>query len=473
MTARRLGCEPIRFRLYLRSGVFDLPAFEVAMLRSSVLALLCLTQAAVAAETKKTREEKVREDRARVEADGFWIYNDIEKGFAEAKRTGKPLLVALRCIPCEECVKLDDDLVDQDPVVRPLLDKFVCVRQVSTNGLDLSLFQFDTDQSFAVFLLNADRTIYGRFGTRSHRTEWVGDVSLAGLARALEGALELHANYPANKEALAAKTGPEPMYASPEKFPALKDKYTDALNYSGNVVQSCIHCHQIGDAQRDEYRSNDRPLPETLLYPYPHPTVVGLTLDPKERATVKEVASGSAAERAGFQPGDRIESLDGQPLLSMADVQWALHQTSPDGGSLPARVNRDGAVRALTLKLEDDWRRAGDISWRVSSWGLRRMTTGGMVLESLPDEERRRLGLPPGTMALRVNGVGQYGPHAAAKNAGFQKDDVIVEFDGRSDLNQEADLFEHAMTNRKSGDKVDVTILRNGKRKTLKLPMQS
>ena len=64
---------------------------------------------------------------------------------------------------------LDDELVDTDPAIRPLLEKFVCVRQVATNGLDLRLFQFDTDQSFAVFMLNADGTIYGRFGTRSHR----------------------------------------------------------------------------------------------------------------------------------------------------------------------------------------------------------------------------------------------------------------------------------------------------------------
>ena len=109
----------------------------------------------------------------------------MPKAFDEARRTGKPILVVLRCIPCEECVKLDDELIDQDPVIRPLMEQFVCVRQVSTNGLDLSLFQFDTDQSWAVFLLNADQTIYGRFGTRSHRTEWYGDVSLSGMAKAL------------------------------------------------------------------------------------------------------------------------------------------------------------------------------------------------------------------------------------------------------------------------------------------------
>ena len=28
-----------------------------------------------------------------------WIYDDIAAGFAEAKATGKPLLVTLRCVP--------------------------------------------------------------------------------------------------------------------------------------------------------------------------------------------------------------------------------------------------------------------------------------------------------------------------------------------------------------------------------------
>ncbi len=136
----------------------------------------------------QTRDEKVRSDKEKVVADGFWIYNDLPAAMRQAKQNGKPVLVVLRCIPCEECVKLDDDLVDKDPVIRPLLEKFVCVRQVSTNGLDLDTFQYDTDQSFAIFMLNADGTIYGRFGTRSHRTDWFGDVSLKGLAAALQGA---------------------------------------------------------------------------------------------------------------------------------------------------------------------------------------------------------------------------------------------------------------------------------------------
>src|SRR5881227_2595597 len=148
---------------------------ENAMRTSFCLLAACLAAASVA--SAQTREEKVRSDKAKVEADGFWIYNDLAKGYAEAKKTGQPLLVVLRCIPCEQCVKLDDDLVEKDKRLRPLLEKFVRVRVISANGLDLSLFQFDTDQSFAVFMLNADGTIYGRFGTRSDQTHWANDVS--------------------------------------------------------------------------------------------------------------------------------------------------------------------------------------------------------------------------------------------------------------------------------------------------------
>ena len=39
-------------------------------------------------------------------------------------------------------------------------------------------------------------------------------------------------------------------------------------------------------------------------------------------ARVKAVAAGSIAEKAGLRPGDDIVNLDGQPLISIADVSW-------------------------------------------------------------------------------------------------------------------------------------------------------
>ena len=44
-------------------------------------------------------KEKLREalnDNALV---GTWIYDDLDAGYAEAKKSGKPLMVVLRCVP--------------------------------------------------------------------------------------------------------------------------------------------------------------------------------------------------------------------------------------------------------------------------------------------------------------------------------------------------------------------------------------
>ncbi len=441
------------------------------MYRSVVLLAAAWLAAPVPA-VAQTREQKVRDDRAKIEAEGFWIYDDLAAGFAEAKKTGKPLLVVLRCIPCEECVKLDDDLVNQDQRVRPLLERFVRVRVVSANGLDLALFQFDYDQSFAAFLLNADGTVYGRFGTRSHRTSWSDDVSVEGLAKALQGALDLHARYPANKAELAGKRGPAPDVAAPEKYPSLKAKYGPKPDFAGKVVPSCIHCHQIGDVQRQLHRDRKEPIPEQLLFPYPHPKALGLILDPKEKATVLRAEPGSPAEKAGFATGDAILRLAGQPLLSLADVQWVLHHAPAGEGALKAEVRRGERTLEVALPLPKDWRRRDDISWRSSTWPLRRMALGGLVLEELPDAARKQAGLGGAAMALRVKHVGQYGPHAAAKQAGFQAGDVLVTFDGRDDFAREADLLAYAVNGRKPGERVAVTVLREGKKVDLTLPMQ-
>ncbi|EDL57430.1 Trx7/PDZ domain-containing (seleno)protein [Gimesia maris] len=421
----------------------------------------------------QTREEKVKQDRDHVESTGYWIYNDLEQGFITAKESNKPLLVVLRCIPCEECVKLDEQLMEQDQNLKPLMDKFVRVRLISTNGLDLSLFQYDYDQSFAVFMLNPDRTVYGRFGTRSHRTMWTEDVSITGLRKAIEGALELHKNYETTKDSLAGKQGTKPLVASPEKFPLLAGKYNSRINDKQNIVKSCIHCHQIGDAQRDYYLRDQKPLPNQILFSYPHPKILGLILDPQEKATVQDVTADSIAAQAGFKAGDQVLSLEGQPLLSIADVQWVL-QHAKETDQLVASVNRGGQELDLTMSLPKDWRRKDDLSWRVSSWPLRRMVLGGAVLEEATREERKQIGLTMASpdMALRIKHLGQYGAHAAAKKAGFQKGDLILSYNGRKDLKRETDLLAYGVNELKPGESVPVTVLRERKRLGLFLPRQ-
>lgn len=420
----------------------------------------------------QTREEKVRQDREKVESTGYWIYNDLEKGFEKAQQTKKPLLVVLRCIPCEECVKLDEDLMEKDQHLKPLMDQFIRVRLISTNGLDLSLFQYDYDQSFAVFMLNADRTVYGRFGTRSHHTLWAEDVSIEALHKAMQGALNLHSDYAAIKTSLQGKQGKKPDVASPEKYPSLAGKYRSKINAKKDVVKSCIHCHQIGDAQRDFFLRNQKSIPERILFQYPHPKILGLILDPKEKAVVKEILADSLAEQSGFQKGDQILALEGQPMLSIADVQWVLHHAKQKD-RLSAQIDRNGQKLGLTVSLPEGWKQKDDLSWRVSSWPLRRMVLGGAVLEETTAAQRKDAGIPEGkSMALKIRHLGQYGLHATAKRAGFKKGDIIISFNGRNDLYRETDILAYGVNKLKPGQKFDVTILRGKKQIDLPLPRQ-
>ena len=440
------------------------------MLRQLLIVLLAgpfISQSLLAAD----RETKVRGDKKQVESAGFWIYNDLPRGMALAAESKKPLLVVFRCIPCEACAQLDEQVVERDPSVRDLLDKFVCVRIVQANGMDLSLFHFDYDQSWAAFLMNADLTIYGRYGTRSHETESEHDVSLESFAKALAGALELHSQFPKNKELFAAKRGPASAVKVPEDFPKLKGKYGAKLDYEGKVVQSCIHCHQVGESLRHVAREGGKAIPDKVLFPYPNPKTLGLILDPKERATIKQVTVGSVADKDGFQVGDEITQLSGQPILSIADVQWVLHHADASK-SLKVELRRKGQAKSLTLSLHDGWRRADDISWRATSWDLRRMTLGGIRLESLPEETRIEMKLPNDQLALRAKHVGQYNDHAVAKRAGFLNGDIIVAIDGDRSPHTESSLMARLTQTKRPGDQITLSVLRGQQKFEFKFAQQ-
>ncbi len=421
------------------------------------------------AETVKDREGAVRKDKADMQNDSRWIYNDWQKGFAEAKRTGKPLLIVMRCVPCKGCMGLDASVLT-NPDLTPLLDQFVCVRVINANAIELAKFQFDYDLSFSTLFFNADGTVYGRYGSWSHQKDPEEKTTL-GYKRSLEAALAIHTAYPVNKAALAGKQGAPIPFATPIEIPNLAGKYKRDLDWEGKVVGSCVHCHQVGDAYRAYFRDQGKPVPPNMIYPMPMPETVGVSLEADQIAKVKSVAPGSLAAKAGVQAGDEFTQLGGQLLLSIADFSWALNR-APESGTLPAKVKRGTAEVSLTIPLPADWRSKSDISRRVGTWPMRAMATGGMVLVDLTDEERTTRNLPKDKLALFVKGLGQYGKHAAAKNAGFLKDDVLLELNGKSARITEGELFGQLLQSTKPGDKLKATVLRGDKRVELMLPMQ-
>ena len=336
-------------------------------------------------------------------------------------------------------------------------------------GTDLSLFQFDNDLTLAAFMMNGDKTIYGRYGSKTSKDP-LKLISVEGFKKALEGALELHRRYPSNRASLKGKTGPKPKWPTPETIPALSGKHK-----KGDVSRwGCVHCHMAHEAVvKTAYRTGQS-ISDALLWKYPDPKVLGLRFDPKERAKVRTVASGSPARTAGFRSGDEILELDGQPILSIADVQWVLHNAK-EIGSLKAKVKRAGSTRSLTLRLSKGWRRNGAFVWQghnISSWMIQLAIPGFGFFEADP-AQRRQLGLDDDAIAVKVAHVARgKNDSKAARRAGLRKGDVIVGIDGQSKGMKVSEVLAYMLQKKGPGQRVALTVRRGGQTQkvTLTLP---
>ena len=94
----------------------------------------------------------------------------------------------------------------------------------------------------------------------------------------------------------------------------------------------------------------------------------------------------------------------------------------------------------------------------------------GLALEELSADERRKVGIGSGELALRHHRI--LTSHAAAYRAGFRRGDILVSFDGFTDRMSEAVLLAYTMNNKTPGDEVPVTVLRGGKTIELKLVVE-
>jgi membrane-associated protease RseP (regulator of RpoE activity) len=389
-----------------------------------------------------------------------WIYDDWPTAVAQAKETGKPLLVVLRCVPCPPGKSLDVAVMQPDESLTELEKKFVCVRIIQANRLDLDLFQYDYDMSWAAMFLNADGAIYGRYGSRNASgPQSDALLSVAAFRKAAERALALHAGYPANMAQLAAKTGAKAPYSLPTQVPGLTERPTEAT-----TRQQCIHCHMVKEyALRAKWEAGK--LTAADLFVFPQPTNIGFATDLDDGLLVSSVSAGSPAAAAGITPGNEIASIGGQPLISLADIQWALH-AAPSEGKLPVTIRRGGKLLDKTIVLAPGWKKS-DIAWRASSWyGLRQ----GLKTEPLPDDQKASRGLAAGSLALVIKNL--YGKSATAlPAAGVKKDDIIVAIDGQTTAMTESEFLVHLRLSHGPKDSVKLTILRNSQRHQLSIPM--
>jgi membrane-associated protease RseP (regulator of RpoE activity) len=348
-----------------------------------------------------------------------------------------------------------------DSELEAIEKQFVCVRVIQTNSLDLNVFQYDYDMSWAAMFLNADMTIYGRYGSRNAGGKDSSDglLSLPAFKKAAERALKLHAAYPANKSALAAKTGVKPEYTAPTRIPGLTEKPVSAADR-----RECIHCHMVKEfALRAKWQAGRLSLAD--LWVHPLPQNIGITTDLDDGLRVNAIAPGSPAAAAGFAPGDDLLSINNQPLISLADIQWALH-TAPTEGQLAVQLNRGGQAITKTIPVRGDWKKS-DIAWRASSWyGLRQ----GVKFEPLPAAEKKAHGIADDSLALVVKGLfGQGGPKL--KEAGVKLNDIIVAVDGRTEAMSEGEFLTYLRLTHGPKDSVKFTILSGQERRELTILM--
>jgi hypothetical protein len=302
-------------------------------------------------------------------------------------------------------------------------------------GADLRLFEFDYDLTWFCFFLNADETIYGRYGGRD-ASDAHARISLKGLRYALEQALEAHENPPKP----TARTGASRRV----------DDFAAARRFKGG----CIHCHNIKEFERNELKAQGK-WDRDSIWVYPLPENVGITLDVDHGNLVKRILASSAAAKVGVKPGDLVRSLNNYPVASFADASYGLHK-APVQGSIPITWSRDGKEQSGQLEVAVGWRKT-NITWRPSLLDI--LPALPFSGDDLKPEEKKKLGLGEKRVAFRQDKF----VHSTLKAVGIQKDDIIVGIDGKPMDGTMDDFLGYVRRNFLVGDKVTFDVIREGR----------
>ena len=445
------------------------PNLLASLVSVSFLLLLPVPAQAAEAETpagvdgkgggEKLKLRGVLKDEHAVGAD-LWVYNDLDKAMSVARKENKPLFVTFRCVPCNACRGFDAEVAKGSERIEELArEEFVSVRQVEMKGVDLSLFQFDYDLNWAAMFVSPSGGVYARYGTQSAEGPDAYN-SIAGLERTMRRVLELHAAYPKNASVLVGKLGSKKPYASALDMPGLKEK---EKRRGPTTRKNCIHCHNIHDAEQVQAKLAGT-FSDDSLWRYPLPENVGLKMDLVEGIRVASVVADSPAARSGLKAGDVLRLVGGQQVASIADIQWVLHHMPNTASSLDVVLADDSPH---TVRMVAGWKRT-DISWRGSIWSLSPKLR--VWMPQLDDEVRRKQGIPADQEGLLVKWINTKSDGGrAAYEAGLRHGDVVVEVAGTPLEMTPGQFNVHVKLHYKVGDELPLTVLRKGRRQTVRI----
>ncbi len=181
-------------------------------------------------------------------------------------------------------------------------------------------------------------------------------------------------------------------------------------------------------------------------------SALGLPHGVTDGALVATVEPNSPAQRAGFQPGDVIRDVNGQPIKSARDLAIDIAAIRP-GTQTPIKYIRKGETRTLTVALAT--LPNGRTASAAPHHGQGRI---GLALAPITPNTRSQLGLPSDIMGAVVAGVQ---PGSPAAQAGLQQGDVITAVGAQTvDSPQAAVRVLRQAEN--AGNPIALRVMRNG-----------
>lgn len=317
------------------------------------------------------------------------------------------------------------------------------------NGVNLNHFQFEYELTWMSFFQNAEGRTYTRYGGREDANS-ESHLNKASLLKVMKQVLDLH-----EKGAVQPVNRFEPLATSvstPEDIPSLKGMFAKRK-------ESCIHCHDVQGA-RLLHLDNQGKLSKDMIYTYPPPSRLGLHLEPTNQTTVRVVDPNSAASAAGLKAGDTIQSVAKQRVLTLGDFSRVL-ELAPDTGSVPIEIVRNKKAIATKINLKKGWRIGKDASWRQSTGLLG--PSSGFWGRAVNNEDKKGFGIEKEGLAIKINFIwGQW-----TKDAGIKHGDVLTAIDGQKGDMTIRQLQAYLHLNRNWGDKINLTVIRGGKPRTL------
>jgi serine protease Do len=313
------------------------------------------------------------------------------------------------------------------------------------DDLDLNLFEFDYDLTFMVFFLNTEEQVYARYGGRAAENP-DGRHSLDGLRYTMNSVLEMHQRA---RKAFAPKSQDAPKYIREVS--------------AGRRGGRCLHCHQVKEILSTQLQKMGQ-WSRDLIWRYPMPENLGLMLEVDRGNVIKEVNTQSPASAAGLRAGDIVQQLNGVPIHSFGDAQFALDR-APKAGSIEISWRRGNHLIEGKLALPEGWQKS-DITWRPS---MQRLVPAARLYGiDLTPEEKKALGLSAEQLAFRQKDS----VPAQAREAGIRPGDIILGVDDKQlDGMDVVDFLRYVRRTYLIGDRVTVHLLRDGKRMNLAMAL--